>query len=58
MGNAFYVKSSEALYHYKLSYEGEYLDANEQFSLQWDDEKININWPTINPTLSERDEHK
>ena len=58
MGNAFYVKSSEALYHYKLSYEGDYLDADKQFSLQWNDEKININWPTINPILSERDENK
>ena len=46
MGNAFYVRSSEALYHYKLAYEGDYFDANQQFSIQWNDKKININWPS------------
>ncbi|TDJ82092.1 dTDP-4-dehydrorhamnose 3,5-epimerase family protein [Campylobacter volucris] len=55
MGNAYYVKSNEAIYHYKLAYDGEYLDANEQFTYAWNDDKINIRWPTKNPVLSNRD---
>jgi dTDP-4-dehydrorhamnose 3,5-epimerase len=55
MGNSYYVTSSEAVYHYKLAYEGEYLDADEQFSLKWNDPRIGIEWPTDKPTLSERD---
>ena len=55
MGNAYYVSSSEAVYHYKLAYSGEYFDVNEQFSLKWNDPAIGIDWPTLNPILSERD---
>jgi len=55
MGNAYYVFSDIAVYHYKLAYNGDYIDANEQFSLKWNDKRININWPTNNPILSQRD---
>ena len=55
MGNAYYVESDKAVYHYKLAYEGEYIDADQQFSVKWDDPKINIEWPTNQPLLSERD---
>ncbi|MGJ0125603.1 dTDP-4-dehydrorhamnose 3,5-epimerase family protein [Campylobacter coli] len=55
MGNAYYVKSKEAIYHYKLAYNGEYLDAKEQFTFAWNDDKIGINWPNKNPILSDRD---
>jgi len=55
MGNSYYVKSEIASYHYKLAYEGEYIDAEEQFSLKWNDPKINIDWPTNTPILSDRD---
>ena len=55
MGNSYYVTSSEAVYHYKLAYEGEYFDADEQFSLKWNDPRIGIEWPTNEPILSERD---
>ncbi|MCV3480619.1 dTDP-4-dehydrorhamnose 3,5-epimerase family protein [Campylobacter sp. CNRCH_2014_0184h] len=55
MGNAYYAKSKEVIYHYKLAYDGEYLDAKEQFTFAWNDDKININWPTNNPILSDRD---
>ena len=55
MGNSYYVTSTDAVYHYKLAYEGEYLDAEEQFSLKWNDPRIGIEWPTDNPILSERD---
>ncbi|NDJ26759.1 dTDP-4-dehydrorhamnose 3,5-epimerase [Campylobacter sp. MIT 12-8780] len=57
MGNAYYVKSKEALYHYKLAYEGEYFDAPDQFSLAYDDNRIGIDWDLNNqkPILSNRD---
>jgi len=54
-GNAFYVKSDQATYHYKLAYEGHYTDADEQFTVRWDDPRIKINWPTEEPILSDRD---
>ena len=55
LGNAFYVKSSVATYHYKLAYQGAYADADEQFTVAWNDPKINIDWPSSDPILSERD---
>jgi dTDP-4-dehydrorhamnose 3,5-epimerase len=55
MGNAYYVKSTCALYHYKLAYSGSYIDADEQFSIKWDDPDYAIKWPTNNPILSGRD---
>ena len=55
MGNAYYVSSSDAVYHYKMAYNGDYFDVNEQFSIAWDDESIGIKWPSDNPILSNRD---
>ncbi len=55
IGNSFYVNSEVAIYHYKLAYPGEYLDAEDQFSIKWNDPQIGINWPTNNPILSGRD---
>lgn len=55
MGNAYYVKSEYAVYHYKCAYDGEYLDAADQFTFAWNDPKINIIWPTKSPILSDRD---
>ena len=55
MGNAYYVKSSEAVYHYKLAYDGNYIDAEEQFSVSWNDDSISIKWVSDNPILSNRD---
>ena len=54
-GNAYYVKSENAVYHYKLAYDGDYLDYDEQFSYRWNDPKFSINWDTKSPILSERD---
>jgi len=54
-GNSFYVFSKDALYHYKLAYEGEYIDADDQFTIAWNDPRLNINWPTKDPILSNRD---
>lgn len=55
MGNSHYVSSKDAVYYYKLAYDGEYLDAQDQFTYAWNDKRININWPTDNPILSDRD---
>jgi dTDP-4-dehydrorhamnose 3,5-epimerase len=55
MGNGYYVNSSSAVYHYKLAYKGDYIDADEQFSLSWNDDNIGINWLSDNPLLSNRD---
>jgi len=55
LGNAYYVKSDKAVYHYKLAYKGTYYDANEQFSFKWNDPLFNIKWLTNNPILSDRD---
>jgi len=55
MGNAYYVNSDTAVYHYKLAYDGDYIDANEQFTLSWNDKGVSVEWPTKNPILSHRD---
>ncbi len=55
LGNAFYVKSDEAVYHYKLAYHGNYIDSDEQFSYKWNDPRFSINWEAKNPILSDRD---
>ncbi len=55
MGNSHLVVSTEAVYYYKLAYEGEYLDADEQFTYAWNDKRIGIDWGVNNPILSDRD---
>ena len=47
--------SDKCLFHYKLSYKGSYLDAKQQFSLRWNDPKLNIKWPFKKPILNNRD---
>ena len=55
-GNAHLVKSKEgAVYYYKCAYDGEYIDADEQFTLAYNDKRLNINWGIKDPILSERD---
>ena len=53
--NGYYVKSEKAMFHYKLAYEGNYIDAEEQYTIAWNDDKININWPCTSPILQSRD---
>ena len=55
LGNAFLVLSETATYHYKLAYEGEYIDADDQFTVSWNDPRLNISWPIDDPIMSERD---
>ena len=56
MGNAYYVSGAQgAVYHYKLAYAGDYIDAAEQFTVAWNDPRLNIDWPVQDPILSNRD---
>lgn len=52
-GNGHLVLSEEAIFHYKQT---TYYDRTSQFTLMWDDPKINIWWPVKSPILSKRDE--
>ncbi|XXK29946.1 dTDP-4-dehydrorhamnose 3,5-epimerase family protein [Rhodobacteraceae bacterium nBUS_24] len=54
-GNAFLSLNDNTVYHYKLSYPKNYVDADEQFTFRWDDDRFAIDWPTNNPILSSRD---
>ena len=54
-GNAFCVNSNNALYHYKLAYDGKYNDFNKQFTYAWNDETIGIDWSVKDPITSDRD---
>ena len=49
--------SEKCLFHYKLSYVGPYADVSKQFSLRWNEPKLNINWGIKNPILSYRDKN-
>lgn len=57
IGNSFYVVTEWAVYNYKLSYTGEYTDADQQFTLRWNDPRLGIFWPAPESmiVLSERD---
>lgn len=55
MGNAHCVLSDDAVYYYKLAYDGEYVDFDGQFTLAYNDPRINIKWSVKKPILSERD---
>ena len=54
-GNAHLVLSDTAVFHYKLAYDGDYVDVDGQFVLKWNNPKINVNWPIDNPILQMRD---
>ncbi len=57
-GNGHLVLSDKAIFFYKWSYEGKYPDTQDQFSINWKDPRINIDWPINNePILSERDKN-
>ncbi len=55
IGNSFLVLSDVCVYNYKLCYIGDYNDHDKQFTLKWNDSRLNIFWPTRDPMLSERD---
>jgi dTDP-4-dehydrorhamnose 3,5-epimerase len=51
-GNGHLVLSDSAIFHYKQTTD---YDREGQFTLMWNDPKLNIWWPTSNPILSRRD---
>jgi dTDP-4-dehydrorhamnose 3,5-epimerase len=52
-GNGHLVLSELSIFHYKQS---SYYDRAGQFTLLWNDPKLNIWWPIRNPIVSRRDE--
>ena len=46
---------TDCVFHYNLFYSGAYVDENKQGVIKWNDPKFNIEWPTANPTLQQRD---
>ena len=54
-GCAFFVLSETSVVSYKWAYPGEYPDVNDQFTIKWNDPRLNIMWPINNPILQSRD---
>jgi len=52
-GNGHLVLSELAIFHYKQS---SYYNRAGQFTILWNDPKLNIAWPINNPIVSSRDE--
>lgn len=52
-GNGHVVLSEQAIFHYKQT---TYYNRAGQFTLLWNDPKLNIWWPVQDPVLSRRDE--
>ena len=46
---------TDCIFHYNLFYEGDYVDENNQSIIKWNDTRFNIEWPTNNPILQNRD---
>ncbi len=53
--NGYYVETDFAVFHYKLAYDGNYMDAGEQMTIMWNDKELGINWPCSDPILQARD---
>jgi dTDP-4-dehydrorhamnose 3,5-epimerase len=51
-GNGHLVLSDMTIFHYKQS---TYYDRASQFTILWNDPRLNIPWPVDNPILSKRD---
>lgn len=51
-GNGHLVLSEMAIFHYKQS---TYYNRAGQFTIRWNDPKLNLSWPVKNPILSRRD---
>jgi dTDP-4-dehydrorhamnose 3,5-epimerase len=55
--NGHLVLSDEAVFFYKWAYEGNYPDVDEQKSVNWSDNYVNIAWKSNQPILSNRDKN-
>ncbi len=51
-GNGHLVQSELAIFHYKQS---TYYDRASQFTIRWNDPRLDIPWPNDHPILSKRD---
>ena len=54
-GNAHFVLSDDCTFHYKLAFDGDYVDIDDQFVIKWNDKDWNFEWPHNNPILFGRD---
>ena len=52
-GNGYLVLSDKGVFHYKQS---SYYNRAKQFSYKWNDPRLSIRWPVMNPILSQRDQ--
>jgi dTDP-4-dehydrorhamnose 3,5-epimerase len=55
VGLGYLITSNEASMLYKWSYEGNYPDTNDQFTIKWNNPDIGIHWPISNPLIQQRD---
>ena len=55
VGNGFLILSDYSIFSYKWSYSGKYPDVGDQFTIKWNDKRLNIDWPITNPILQQRD---
>ena len=55
VGNGFLVLSENSVFGYKWSYSSKYPDVEDQFTIKWNDKRLNIDWPITNPILQQRD---
>jgi dTDP-4-dehydrorhamnose 3,5-epimerase len=46
---------TDCIFHYNLFYSGAYVDENKQGVVKWNDQRFKIEWPTLSPTLQQRD---
>jgi len=46
---------TDCMFHYNLFYDGQYVDANEQGVIKWNDPEFQMEWPTDKPILQKRD---
>ena len=46
---------TDCMFHYNLFYDGQYVDANEQGVVKWNDPEFQMDWPTDKPILQKRD---
>lgn len=50
--HGFLVTSSDAIFEYKCT---NYYDPSDEYTLLWNDPSLNIDWPSANPILSNKD---
>ena len=54
-GNAFVSRKHSSIYFYKLSYTNNYIDAEDQQTIKWNDPRFDIDWGGQDFIMSNRD---